>query len=191
MNCIFSRAMKITKVNNHRTNLMIWLLLTKQRKMWLKSTMIKSFCCPSGQEQWRKQWRLPNIYRIFLVNCFVSVIAKIWPTVNSLTMIQITTDWTEKKMQLIKGKLQSKRVKLIWKSMISVKKWAITDFNAPDGSQDIPFWSQEFEQDERHRFVGFEPHFHLNMTSQTRQWNIESVISQGSLVRFVWNFAGC
>ena len=35
------------------------------------------------------------------------------------------------------------------------KKQAITDFNAPNGSRDIPFQS-------------FQPHFHLNMTSQTQ-----------------------
>ena len=29
------------------------------------------------------------------------------------------------------------------------KKWAITDLNAPNGARDIPFQSQEFEQDGR------------------------------------------
>ena len=48
------------------------------------------------------------------------------------------------------------------------KKRAITDLNAPNGSQGILFQSQEFEQDERRHFVGFQPHFHLNMTSQTQ-----------------------
>ena len=38
------------------------------------------------------------------------------------------------------------------------KKRAITKLNAPNGSRDIPFQSQEFGQ----------PHFHLNMTSQTQ-----------------------
>ena len=28
--------------------------------------------------------------------------------------------------------------------------------------------SQEFEQDGHHHFVGFQPHFHINMTSQTQ-----------------------
>ena len=46
------------------------------------------------------------------------------------------------------------------------KKRVITDLNAPNGSRHIPFQSQEFEQDGCH-FVGFQPHFHLNMTSQT------------------------
>ena len=32
---------------------------------------------------------------------------------------------------------------------------AITDLNAPDGSRDIPFESQEFEQDGRRHFVDF------------------------------------
>ena len=48
------------------------------------------------------------------------------------------------------------------------KKRAITHLNAPNGSRDIPFQSQEFGQDGHHHFVGFQPHFHLNMTSQTQ-----------------------
>ena len=54
----------------------------------------------------------------------------------------------------------------------------------PNGSWDIPFQSQEFEQDGRRHFVGFQPHFHLNLTSQTqscktmRKWkcNISGVL---------------
>ena len=45
---------------------------------------------------------------------------------------------------------------------------AITDFNAPNGSRDIPFQSQEFGQDGRRHFVRFQPHFRLNMMSQTQ-----------------------
>ena len=48
------------------------------------------------------------------------------------------------------------------------KKQAITDFNAPNGSRDIPFQSQEFGQDGHRHFVGFQPHFHLNMMPQTQ-----------------------
>ena len=48
------------------------------------------------------------------------------------------------------------------------QKRAITDLNAPNGSRDIPFQSQEFGQDGHRHFVGFESHFHLNMTSQTQ-----------------------
>ena len=44
----------------------------------------------------------------------------------------------------------------------------ITDLNAPNGSRDIPFQSQEFEQDGHRHFVGFQPHFQLNMTSYTQ-----------------------
>ena len=65
------------------------------------------------------------------------------------------------------------------------KKRAIADVNAPNGSRDIPFQSQEFEQDGRHHFVGFQPHFHLNMTSQTQSCKTmknESAISQESFV---------
>ena len=48
------------------------------------------------------------------------------------------------------------------------KKLAITDINAPDGSRDIPSQSQEFEQNGSRHFVSFQPHFHVNMTSQTQ-----------------------
>ena len=48
------------------------------------------------------------------------------------------------------------------------KKRAITDLNALNGSRDIPFQSQEFGQDGHRHFVGFKPHFQLNMTSQTQ-----------------------
>ena len=44
----------------------------------------------------------------------------------------------------------------------------MTDLDAPNGSRDIPIQNQEFEQDGRRHFVGFQPHFHLNMTSQTK-----------------------
>ena len=46
------------------------------------------------------------------------------------------------------------------------KKRAITDLNASNDSRDISFQSQEFGQDGH--FVGFQPQFHLNMTSQTQ-----------------------
>ena len=45
---------------------------------------------------------------------------------------------------------------------------ALIDFNVPNGSRDIPFQSQEFEQDGRRHFVGFQLHFHLHMTSLTQ-----------------------
>ena len=48
--------------------------------------------------------------------------------------------------------------------MKNAKQRAITDLNAPNGSRDIPFQSQEFGQDGYRHFVGFQPHFHLNMT---------------------------
>ena len=35
------------------------------------------------------------------------------------------------------------------------KKWAITDLNATNGSRDIPFQSQKFEQDVHRHFVDF------------------------------------
>ena len=45
------------------------------------------------------------------------------------------------------------------------KKRAITGLNAPNGSRDIPFQSQEFGQDGHCHFVGLQPHFHLNVMS--------------------------
>ena len=41
----------------------------------------------------------------------------------------------------------------------------------PNGSQDIPFQSQEFGQDGHHHFLGFQPHFQLNMMSQMQYCN--------------------
>ena len=64
------------------------------------------------------------------------------------------------------------------------RKRAITDLNAPNGSRDIPCHSLEFGQDGYRHFVGFQPHFHLNMTSQTqccKTMKNESAISQESL----------
>ena len=46
------------------------------------------------------------------------------------------------------------------------KKLAITDLNVPNGSRDIPLQSQEFGKDGHRHFVGFQPHFQLNMMSQ-------------------------
>ena len=64
--------------------------------------------------------------------------------------------------------------------MKHAKKRVITDLNAPNGSRDIPFQSREFGQDGHRHFVGFQPHFHLNMTSQTQCYRTiknESAIS--------------
>ena len=46
--------------------------------------------------------------------------------------------------------------------MKNASKRVITDLNAPNGSRDIPFQSQEFGQDRHRHFVGFQPHFRLN-----------------------------
>ena len=54
---------------------------------------------------------------------------------------------------------------------IEKKKRTITDLNAPNDSRDIPFHSQEFGQDGYRHFVGFQPHFHLNMTSHMQCCN--------------------
>ena len=52
--------------------------------------------------------------------------------------------------------------------MENAKQRAITDLNVPNGSGDNACQSQEFEQDGRRHFVGFKPHFHSNMASQTQ-----------------------
>ena len=59
----------------------------------------------------------------------------------------------------LKNKLSSNE-----RSMKNAKKWAITNLNAPNSSQDIPFQSQEFGQDGHRHFVGSQPRFHLIMT---------------------------
>ena len=69
---------------------------------------------------------------------------------------------------LLKGTSGRKKVELEWKSVKNAKKKkqrAITDLNAPNGSRDILFQSQEFGQDGYRHFVGFSQ---LNMTSQTQ-----------------------
>ena len=45
--------------------------------------------------------------------------------------------------------------------MKNAKTRAITGLNAPNGSRDIPFQSQEFWQDGHRSFVGFQPSFSL------------------------------
>ena len=70
--------------------------------------------------------------------------------------------------QLKKGTFGRKKVKLKWKSVKNAEKRAITDLNAPNGSRDIPFQSQEFGQDGHRHFAGFQPHFWMNMMSQTQ-----------------------
>ena len=50
--------------------------------------------------------------------------------------------------------------------MKNAKQQAINDLSAPNGSRDISVQSQEFGQDGHRHFVGFQPDFHLNMTSQ-------------------------
>ena len=52
--------------------------------------------------------------------------------------------------------------------MKNAEKRAITDLNAPNVSRVIPFQSQEFGQDRHRDFVGFQPRFQLNMTSQSQ-----------------------
>ena len=69
---------------------------------------------------------------------------------------------------VLKGNLRSKKSLVQMKERENAKKRALTDLNAPNGSRDIPFQSEEFGQDGHRNFVGFQPHFHLNMTSQTQ-----------------------
>ena len=46
------------------------------------------------------------------------------------------------------------------------KKLALIDLNPPNGSRDISFQSQKFEQDGISHFESFQPHFNIDMTSQ-------------------------
>ena len=48
-----------------------------------------------------------------------------------------------------------KKVKLKWKSVKNEKRRAVTDLNAPNGSKDILFQSQEFKRYGRRHFVDF------------------------------------
>ena len=61
-----------------------------------------------------------------------------------------------------------KYIALKLKSVKNASRLAITDLNVPNGSRDIISQSQDFGQDGHCQFVGFQPHFHLNMTSQTQ-----------------------
>ena len=70
--------------------------------------------------------------------------------------------------EVLKGTSGRKKVKLKMKERENAKKRGITDLNVPNGSRDIPFQSQEFGEDGYRHFVGFQPHFQLNMTSQTQ-----------------------
>ena len=67
----------------------------------------------------------------------------------------------------LKGTSGRKKSYAQMKERAKCKKRAINDLNAPNGSRDISFQSQEFGQDGHRHFEGFQPHFHLNMTSQT------------------------
>ena len=55
--------------------------------------------------------------------------------------------------QILKGTSSRKKSLTQMKESEQCKKRAITDLNAPNGSRDIPFQSQEFEQYGRHHFV--------------------------------------
>ena len=55
----------------------------------------------------------------------------------------------------IKGNLRSKKELSSNERAWKMQKRAITDLNAPNGSRDIPFQSQEFEQYGRRHFVDF------------------------------------
>ena len=68
----------------------------------------------------------------------------------------------------LKGTSGSKKSRAQIKERKNAKKQAVTELNALNGSRDIQFQSQEFGQDGHRHFVGFQPHFHLNMTSQTQ-----------------------
>ena len=76
--------------------------------------------------------------------------------------------WIFNKVLNPKGKVQSKNKLLsnerAWKCKTTSHHWP----QCANGSRDNACQNHEFEQDGRHQFVGFYPHFHLNMTSQRR-----------------------
>ena len=91
-----------------------------------------------------------------------------WPVASFVGRFQETHNKGFRVITL-KGHLRSKKGWAQMKEREKCKKnRAITDLNAPDGSRDIPFQSQEFGEDGYRHFVGFQPHFQLNMTSQTQ-----------------------
>ena len=55
----------------------------------------------------------------------------------------------------LKGTSSQKKLSSNERAWKMPKKWAITDHNVPDGSRDILFQSQEFEQDRCRHFVDF------------------------------------
>ena len=55
----------------------------------------------------------------------------------------------------LKGTSGRKKGQAQMKEREKFEKRAITDLNAPNGSRDIPFQSQDFEQDGHRHFVDF------------------------------------
>ena len=58
-------------------------------------------------------------------------------------------------LQILKNLWSKKKFSSNERARKMTKKRAITDLNAPNGSRDIPFQSQEFEQDGSRHFVDF------------------------------------
>ena len=63
-----------------------------------------------------------------------------------------------------------------------------TYLNAPHSSWDTSFPHQEFGQDGHRHFVGFQPHFHVNMTSQTQCCKIMKKIKVEYLSSLLFTF---
>ena len=70
----------------------------------------------------------------------------------------------------LKGTSGRKKSYAQMKEREKCKQRAITDLTTPNGSRDIPLQSQEFGQDGYRHLVGFQPHFQLNVTSQTQYY---------------------
>ena len=85
--------------------------------------------------------------------------------IDSIQRLTSTTD-TQIESNILKGTSGLKKIKLKRKSVKNAKTQAITDPNASNGSRDVPIQSQELGKDGHRHYVGFQPHFHLNMTSQ-------------------------
>ena len=63
--------------------------------------------------------------------------------------------YKSQRIKSLKENLRSKKKFSSNESVKNAQKGAITDLNAPNGSRDIPFQSQEFEQYGRRHFLHF------------------------------------
>ena len=107
--------------------------------------------------EWNTLRTRKGIYKQSVV--FMSFSLALSSQTNVFSMDELPLKWN---LRSKKSQAQMKEREK-WK-----KKRAMTDLNAPNCSRGIPFQSQEFGQDGHRHFLSFQPHFQLNMTSQTQ-----------------------